>query len=977
MIDNVFAANSSNLDSANLDGNLGATDSFFPELKLNNFSAVGGSQDAVDDIDALAGSIGETSIEPESLLIQGNETLVFATDIGKTLADTSSVDPLTGIEPLSTSMSQAIALGKVVDFNGDGKTDFIRQEKGVWDDDDIDTAQVYLSNGDGTFAKQDLTDWQVMKGDQTNLIVGDYNGDGKSDFIRQEKGIWDDDDIDTAQVYLSNGDGTFAKQELTDWQQMKGDLTNLIVGDYNGDGKTDFIRQEKRYWDDDDIDTAKVYLANGDGTFAKQDLTDWQQMKGDQTNLIVGDYNGDGKSDFIRQEKGAWDNDEGNTANVYLSNGDGTFAKQDLTDWQQMKGDLTNLIVGDYNGDGKSDFIRQEKGGWDDDEGNTANVYLSNGDGTFAKQDLTDWQVMKGDLTNLIVGDYNGDGKSDFIRQDKGAWDNNDYTTAEIYLSEGDGTFAKQRLTDWRSMKGDLTDIIAGLPNLIFPPTWQVEYFNNRDLAGAPIFVDTWGDGTENFSFNWQNGSPDGSVPSDNFSARITTQRYLKPGLYHIKTTSDDGIRVQIGSQSVINQWVDQPFVTNSGYFYSEGGEYPIAIEYFERGGTAALNFDLQKADQFIDPANSNEWKATFFNWDNSEGNQPPTDFYTGGLDNRNAIGRVNLGSNTRSDGKQGISFNWGSGTPNNDGERLPHDFFGIRAYTEANLEAGKTYKARVRADDGYQLLAKHQGTDEWVYFTPENEWKQDAYGAHQEIEFEVTQTGTYDFHFHLYEAGVDTYFDLSWEEVGASYLDELTSWTEEQWNWAAGDNTRITGPMFFGETDEREDPDHPGHEEILQIYNDMVTQILGTTYPSSAGYVQDSSYLGEGFGYHTGIDIDTPNMDESDSPTSVRALVGGTARVVQWEAGNQFLEIAGDDGRFYRYGHLSSLNVTSGQVNAGDVIGQLGMSLASNHLQFQVNKISVEDRRDDYNPFNQSHVYEWTLNPLKVFWQLKQEGSV
>ncbi|HEY9849773.1 MAG TPA: VCBS repeat-containing protein, partial [Leptolyngbyaceae cyanobacterium] len=182
---------------------------------------------------------------------------------------------------------------KKADFNGDGRTDFIRQEKGAWDDDDINTANVYISNENGTFSKQDLTDWRVMKGDGgVNIILGDFNGDKKTDFIRQEKGAWDDDDISTANVYISNGNGTFWKQDLTDWRVMKGDFTNLIVGDFNGDGKDDFIRQEKGAWDDDDISTANVYISNGNGTFWKQDLTDWRVMKGDFTNLIVGDFNG-------------------------------------------------------------------------------------------------------------------------------------------------------------------------------------------------------------------------------------------------------------------------------------------------------------------------------------------------------------------------------------------------------------------------------------------------------------------------------------------------------------------------------------------------------------------------------------------------------------------------------------------------------------------------------------------------------------
>ncbi|AUB36930.1 hypothetical protein COO91_02859 [Nostoc flagelliforme CCNUN1] len=349
----------------------------------------------------------------------------------------------------------------VGDYNGDGKDDFIRQEKGAIAVDDILTAQVYLSNGNGTFSSQLLTDYTIQKGDFVNLIVGDYNGDGKDDFIRQEKGAIAVDDILTAQVYLSNGNGTFSSQLLTDYTIQKGDFVNLIVGDYNGDGKDDFIRQEKGAIAVDDILTAQVYLSNGNGTFSSQLLTDYTIQKGDFVNLIVGDYNGDGKDDFIRQEKGAIAVDDILTAQVYLSNGNGTFSSQLLTDYTIQKGDFVNLIVGDYNGDGKDDFIRQEKGAIAADDILTAQVYLSNGNGTFSSQLLTDYTIQKGDFVNLIVGDYNGDGKDDFIRQEKGAIAADDILTAQVYLSNGNGTFSSQLLTDYTIMKGDFVNIIA------------------------------------------------------------------------------------------------------------------------------------------------------------------------------------------------------------------------------------------------------------------------------------------------------------------------------------------------------------------------------------------------------------------------------------------------------------------------------------------------------------------------------------
>jgi hypothetical protein len=350
----------------------------------------------------------------------------------------------------------------VGDYNGDGKDDFIRQEKGEYANDDINTAQIYLSNGDGSFIGQLLTDFRGMKGDLTNLIVGDYNGDGKDDFIRQEKGEYANDDINTAQIYLSNGDGSFTGQLLTDFAFMSGDVTNLILGDYNGDGKDDFIRQEKGEFATDDFLTAQIYLSNGDGSFTGQLLTDFAFMSGDVTNLIVGDYNGDGKDDFIRQEKGEFATDDFLTAQIYLSNGDGSFTGQLLTDFAFMSGDVTNLIVGDYNGDGKDDFIRQEKGEFATDDINTAQIYLSNGDGSFTGQLLTDFALMSGDVTNLIVGDYNGDGKDDFIRQEKGEFATDDINTAQIYLSNGNGTFNSQDLNYSNRMNGDFTNLILG-----------------------------------------------------------------------------------------------------------------------------------------------------------------------------------------------------------------------------------------------------------------------------------------------------------------------------------------------------------------------------------------------------------------------------------------------------------------------------------------------------------------------------------
>jgi len=123
-----------------------------------------------------------------------------------------------------------------------------------------------------------------------------------------------------------------------------------IIGDFNGDGKTDFAFSSST--------AVNVLLRNGDGAFAESTFaypTDALLYCGSPPNQycapIVGDFNGDGKTDFAFAT--------GSAVAVLLSKGDGTFS----TNSYNISGTLgspptTNWtpIVGDFNGDGKTDF---------------------------------------------------------------------------------------------------------------------------------------------------------------------------------------------------------------------------------------------------------------------------------------------------------------------------------------------------------------------------------------------------------------------------------------------------------------------------------------------------------------------------------------------------------------------------------------------------------------------------------------------
>ncbi len=354
------------------------------------------------------------------------------------------------------------------DFNGDGKTDFIRQERSAWANDSNKSFSVYLSYGNGAFhivrpTGADFQEW--MRDDHgVNIIPGDYNGDGKTDFIRQEKGAWDDNVEGTFSVYFSRGDGNFniARPGGGEYQDLlrHDPGVRIIPGDFNGDGKTDFLRQEQGGWDDDGIGGFDVYFSRGNGYFDIRTPANPGALRFDHgVNIITGDYNGDGITDFIRQEKGGWDDDETDSFQVYLSRGDGNFTivtPGGVAYQKDLRFDPgTNIIPGDFNGDGKTDFIAQGNIIWAPSGDRTFfRVYLSRGDGYFdirSNRNLSyhynGW--LKRDWASLIPIDYNGDGKTDFIRQEIGEKADDEIDSFQVYVSRGDGFFDMKDPSGW------------------------------------------------------------------------------------------------------------------------------------------------------------------------------------------------------------------------------------------------------------------------------------------------------------------------------------------------------------------------------------------------------------------------------------------------------------------------------------------------------------------------------------------------
>ncbi len=91
-------------------------------------------------------------------------------------------------------------------------------------------------------------------------------------------------------------------------------------------------------------------------------------------------------------------------------------------------------------------------------------------------------------------------------------------------------------------------------------------------------------------NFNWGDpGGPDPAVGEDTFSARWTGEvEAAFTETYTFYTNSDDGIRLWIDGQQLVNNWTDHGTIENRGTIdLAAGSTYSLVMEYYENGGGA------------------------------------------------------------------------------------------------------------------------------------------------------------------------------------------------------------------------------------------------------------------------------------------------------------------------------------------------------------------------------------------------------
>jgi len=291
------------------------------------------------------------------------------------------------------------------DVNGDGKKDKIYWNRTY----DSGRPQVFLSNGDGTFASPAVVHAAgAATLSTTRYHYADVNGDGKADEI-----LWDPTtNSGHTRVYLATSNGNFSSTVVDNPEGTSAGATTVYnFADVNGDGKADKI-----YWNAtfDDGHT-RVYLATSGGSFSGSVVSGTEGASTTAgTSFYYADVNADGKADKILWHPSL---NSGKTM-VYLSDGDGTFtASSSFSNSGATSGSAaTGFYFADVNGDNRADKIYWNPGNYLGEP----KVYYAGTANTFNGPVYSLRGTSQSENTRFYFTDINGDGKADQVRWNYG-----------------------------------------------------------------------------------------------------------------------------------------------------------------------------------------------------------------------------------------------------------------------------------------------------------------------------------------------------------------------------------------------------------------------------------------------------------------------------------------------------------------------------------------------------------------------------
>lgn len=298
---------------------------------------------------------------------------------------------VTGSPFAAGGIAYAVVVG---DFNGDGLTDIVALTYP-----EPTTLTLLLNTGTNTFTVTDVTAATgnpIVSNGPSAIAVGDFNGDGIADLA------YANETPGTVGVVLGNGSGgfTFAGAFTVGSQPAA-----IVVADFNGDGNADIATA------DSGSETITILLGNGAGSFKAAADSPIKVSAGPESpyTLAAADLNGDGYPDLVAG------NPLQQSVNVYLNTAanPGQFTQPTGSPYN-LGQQVTEVIVGDFNGDGNLDIASLNGS-----EFGVLSILKGDGSGNFTLPTKPIVLNLPEEGVNAFaVADFNGDGVSDLVTAD-------------------------------------------------------------------------------------------------------------------------------------------------------------------------------------------------------------------------------------------------------------------------------------------------------------------------------------------------------------------------------------------------------------------------------------------------------------------------------------------------------------------------------------------------------------------------------
>ena len=268
-------------------------------------------------------------------------------------------------------------------------------------------------------------------------------------------------------------------------------------------------------------------------------------------------------------------------------------------------------------------------------------------------------------------------------------------------------------------------------PTAYWPGPWSGEYFDNVTLDGSAYTTRT----DESINFDWNYGPPAGGMPTNSFSVRWTGTFHFDEGTHRFYARVDDGVRVYLDGELIINGWRDGGLRTYTADRALAAGDHALQVEYYDRVQVARVYLWCKRLTGPVPtpvpeptavPPVSEGWSGEYFNNVDFAGSPVATSF------------------------DPWIGFEWEDESP------MPgvySDHFSARWKTKMHLKTDH-YRFCAMSDDGVRIYVG--GTLVLDHWHPNN-------GVAYCEEYWAS-TGTYEVKVEYYEDGGKALIYVWWE---------------------------------------------------------------------------------------------------------------------------------------------------------------------------------------------------------------------